>query len=344
MLGIRYIKAGPTQYIIHYTQGQVKRSGTGLAFYYYQPLASIAVVPVSSADVPFIFNEMTADFQPITVQGQVTFRITDAELVASLLNYTIAGNVDVYESEDPEKLPQRLVNLTQVLVRAEVLARSLRAAILAADDISLAVLEKLKHNATVIALGLDVLDLAILEMRPTPEIAKALEAESREELLRRSDEAIYTRRNAAVEQERRIKENELNTEIAVEEKKRQIRETKVLADLAVEEKQQQVREAQLTGKITLEQERKKLVAAQAENARALADAEAYRVKAALEPLQALDEKVLQVLATQSADPRLMTAMAFKQLAENAGKIGNLNITPDLLQTLLDEGREGRRKK
>ena len=42
---------------------------------------------------------------------------------------------------------------------------------------------------------------------------------------RRSDEAIYARRNAAVEQERRIKESELNTEIAVEEKKRQIRET-----------------------------------------------------------------------------------------------------------------------
>ena len=35
-----------------------------------------------------------------------------------------------------------------------------------------------------------------------------------------ADEAIYARRNAAVEQERRIKESELNTEIAVEEKQR----------------------------------------------------------------------------------------------------------------------------
>ena len=100
--------------------------------------------------------------------------------------------------------------------------------------------------------GVEVLDFAILSIRPTPEISKALEAESRESLFRQSDEAIYSRRNAAVEQERLIKENELNTEIAVEEKKRQIRETKVEADLAVETKQQQVRETQLAGKIKLE--------------------------------------------------------------------------------------------
>lgn len=339
MLGIRYIKAGPTQHILHYKDGKVIRSGTGLAFFYYQPTSSIAVVPVSSTDVPFIFNEMTADFQPITVQGQLTYRITDAELVASLLNYTVAKSGVGYESEDPAKLSQRLVNLTQVLVRAEVLARPLQAAIRAADEISDAVLAKLQESETVAALGVGVLALAILEIRPTPEIAKALEAESREALLRQSDQAIYDRRNAAVEQERRIKENELNTEIAVEEKKRQIRETKASADLAVETKQQQVREAQMVGQIKLEEERKQLAAAQAENARILSDAEAYKLAASLRPLQELDNKVLQVLAVQTAEPRLMAAMALKQLAENAGKISHLSITPDLLQTLLEEQKK-----
>jgi len=339
MFGIRYIKAGPTQHILHYKDGKVVRSGTGLAFFYYQPTSSIAVVPVSSADVPFIFNEMTADFQPITVQGQLTYRITDAELVASLLNYTVSKAGAGYESEDPAKLSQHLVNLTQVLVRAEVLARPLQAAILAADEISGAVLAKLQESETVAGLGVGVLALAILEIRPTPEIAKALEAESREALLRQSDQAIYDRRNAAVEQERRIKENELSTEIAVEEKKRQIRETKAAADLAVETRQQQVREAQMAGQIKLEAERKQLVAAQAENARTLADAEAYKLESSLRPLQDLDNKVLQVLAVQTAEPRLMAAMALKQLAENAGKIGHLSITPDLLQTLLEEQKK-----
>ena len=52
----------------------------------------------------------------------------------------------------------------------------------------------------------------------------ALEAETREKILKESDDAIYLRRNSSVEQERKIKENELNTEIAVENKKKQIKE------------------------------------------------------------------------------------------------------------------------
>ena len=61
-------------------------------------------------------------------------------------------------------------------------------------------------------------------INPDPAVMRrALEAEAREALQRESDEAIYARRNAAVEQERRIKESELNTEIAVQEKQRKIR-------------------------------------------------------------------------------------------------------------------------
>lgn len=334
MLGVKYIKADPTQYIIHYQNGSAKRQGAGLAFFYFQPASSIVVVPMASADVPFIFNEIAADFQAITVQGLLTYRVTDPERVASMLNFTVSGGVDHYVSEDPTKLPQRLINLAQVLTRAEVLKLLLRETLLSTDEISRSVLSQLTDNETVGAWGVEVLDFAILSIRPTPEISKALEAESRESLLRQSDEAIYTRRNAAVEQERVIKENELNTEIAVEEKKRQIRETRVEADLAVETKQQQVRETQLAGKIKLEGERKHLVAAEAENTRTLADAESYKVEMSLKPLQSLSEPVLQALALQSADPRVTTAMAFKNLAENAEKIGQLTITPDLLQTLM----------
>lgn len=340
MLGVKYIKADPTQYIIHYQSGTVKRQGSGLAFFYFQPATSIVVVPMASTDVPFIFNEMAADFQSITVQGLLTYRVTDPERVASMLNYTISGGVDQYVSEDPTKLPQRLINLAQVLTRAEVLKLVLRETLLSTDAISRSVLSQLDDNATVSEWGVEVLDFAILSIRPTPEISKALEAESRESLLRQSDEAIYSRRNAAVEQERLIKENELNTEIAVEEKKRQIRVTKVEADLSVEGKEQQVRETKLAGRIKLEAERKSLVAAQAENARTLAEAESYKVEMALKPLKSLDEAVLQVLAMQSTDARLTTAMAFKQLAENAQKIGQLTITPDLLQSLMQRTENG----
>ena len=43
----------------------------------------------------------------------------------------------------------------------------------------------------------------------------------------------------------------------------------------------------------------------------------------------------------SVDPRLLVAMAFQEIASNAAKIGNLNISPELLETLLQRtGQDG----
>ncbi len=337
MFGIQYIKVNPTYYVIHFAGGRKRRAGRGLSFFYYKPTSSIVVVPVGSADVPFIFNELSQDYQPLTVQGELTYRIFDPELVASLLNYTVDSLPTRYISEDPQKLAQRLINLLQVMVRADVQRLPLRDVIKSSESIAASVLEKMKSSDSLKSLGVEVMSLAIQAIRPVPEVARALESEAREGMMKNADQAIYDRRNASVEQERRIKENELNTEIAVEEKKRQIRETKVEADLVVEKKQQEVRETQLSGQIALESERKNLVAARTENARVEADAQAYAVGASLQAFQDLDPAVLQMLAVQSAEPRLMLSMAFKELAQNAAKIGNLNISPDLLQALMQDG-------
>ena len=88
----------------------------------------------------------------------------------------------------------------------------------------------LRQAPTIEALGLEILGLSVLAIKPKPETSRALEAEAREDLLRRADKALYSRRNAAIEQERAIKENELSTEIAVENKKRQIKEAQMEAD------------------------------------------------------------------------------------------------------------------
>jgi hypothetical protein len=37
---------------------------------------------------------------------------------------------------------------------------------------------------------------------------------------------------------------------------------------------------------------------------------------------------------QSAEPRRMVSLALKEMAQNAAKIGNLNISPDLLEMLM----------
>ncbi len=338
MFGIHYIKASPTQFVLQYSAGHKRRAGAGLAFFYYKPSASIVVVPVGSADAPFIFNELSQDFQPLTVQGQLTYRVREPELVASLLNYTVDASPSRYVSDDPQKLPQRLINLLQVLVRAEVQRLPLRSVIHASETVAAAVMDALRTNESIKALGVEALALSIQSIKAVPEVARALEAEAREEMMRRADQAIYDRRNASVEQERRIKENELNTEIAVEEKKRQIREIKAAADLAIEAKEQEIRTARLNGQIALEKSRKQLVEARTENARSESDAQAYALESSLKPFRGLDPAILQMLAVQNTDPRLMVSMALKEIAQNAGRIGNLNISPDLLEALMGNGR------
>jgi len=334
MFGIKFIKVQPTTYLLQYRGGKVVRDGLGLSFFYYAPTTSLVAVPVASADIPFIFQEITGDFQSVTIQGQVTYRVSEPKRLAALLNYTLARNGQTYAAEDPKKLPERVINVINVLARAELQKLPLREAIRASDDLVKAVKTRLVEAEEITSLGLEVLGLSILAIRPTPETARALEAETREKLFRDADEAVYARRNSAVEQERAIKENELNTEIAVETKKRQIRETQMDAERAVQEKKNLLDKESLNASIEREDERKKLVALAAENARAEADARAYGVEASMKALASTDPKILQALASTSMKPEQLIAFAFQELAGKAEKIGQLNVTPDLLRELM----------
>jgi hypothetical protein len=333
MFGIKFIKVQPTTYLLQYRGGKVVQEGLGLSFFYYSPTTSLVAVPVGSSDVPFIFEETTADFQTVTIQGQVTYRVGDPKRVAALLNYTLAPNGQSYTSEDPEKLPDRVIHVINVLARAELQKLPLREAIRASDELVKAVKSRLAAADEITSLGLEVLGLSILAIKPTPETARALEAEMRERLFREADEAIYARRNSAVEQERAIKENELNTEIAVENKKRQIRETQMEAERVVQEKKHIQQKEALEANISLEDRRKKLVALAAENAKAEADARAYAVSTTMKAL-GTDTKILQALTTSGMKPEQLIAFAFQELAGNAERIGQLNISPDLLRELL----------
>jgi hypothetical protein len=323
MFGIRYIKVPPTTFIMQFRNGRLRREGLGLSFFYFAPSSTIVAVPAGSTDVPFIFNETTADFQTVTVQGHLTCKVTDPSKLASLLDYSLKPD-GTPSSDDRDKLPLRITHAAQTATRAEVQGRPLRAVLVQADAIAQRVLQVLASLPTLEALGVQVQGFSLLAIKPSPETAKALEAEARERLLREADDAIYSRRNNAVEQERIIRENELNTEVAVEAKQRQIEETK------------------LAGQIALEEQRRQLVATEAENSKTRSDAQAYAVETTLKPLAALDPKSLQVLAARSVDPRLMVAMAFQEIAANATKVGNLNISPELLDTLLHRDGSGKK--
>src|SRR5436309_2926483 len=151
MFGFRYIKVPPTTFLLQFVNGEVRRQGVGLSFFYFAPGATLVAVPVGSTDAPFIFNETTADFQGVTVQGHLTYRVADPEKLASLLDYSIRPHGG-YVSEDPTKLPERVTQASQTALRAEIQSRPLRRALVEADAVGQQVLENLKNAPVLTAL------------------------------------------------------------------------------------------------------------------------------------------------------------------------------------------------
>ncbi len=334
MFGLSYAKFDSTTYVMLYKNGRLVREGRGLAFFYGTLGSSIAAVPLASNDLPFIFNETTADYQSISIQGQLTYRITQPKQLAELLDFTVSSSGN-YKTDDLEKLNQRLVNEAQTATSAFVHSLGLKDSVRSNKAIEAEIGVGLRASAAVALLGIEVLGVNILAVRATPEMERALEAETRERLQQEADQAVYERRNFAVEQERRIKESELNTDIAVEEKRKQIDEKRNQTQLQRAANERQLRELQVQADIAVEASRAKLLEQQTANERLAADAQGYVTETTLRPFQSLDWRILTALQN-NPDPRLNIALAFRELAENAAKIGTLNITPDLLDGLLDK--------
>jgi regulator of protease activity HflC (stomatin/prohibitin superfamily) len=334
MFGIKHIKFDSMTYVLHFKNGNIKREGRGLSFFYFAPNSSIAAIPMGSNDLPFIFNESTNDYQTVTIQGQISYKINNPKTLADVLDFTVQDNGQ-YKKNDIEKLNQRIINEAQTATSAYIHGIKLKEAIRSAKAIEENITEGLKSSTAIGMLGIEILGANILAIQATPEMARALETETREKLQQEADLAVYERRNFAVEQERIIKESELNTEIAVEEKQKQIAEKKMESDVQKAENQRKLREMQLDADISVENQRKSLIEQKAENDKKEAETKGYVLETTLKPYRDMDWKTLTALNNNS-DPRFNISLAFRELAGNAEKIGNLNISPELLDSILNE--------
>lgn len=334
MFGIKHIKFDSMTYVLHFKNGNIKREGRGLSFFYFAPNSSIAAIPMGSNDLPFVFNESTNDYQTVTIQGQISYKINNPKTLADVLDFTVQDNGQ-YKKNDIEKLNQRIINEAQTATSAYIHGIKLKEAIRSAKAIEENITEGLKSSTAIGMLGIEILGANILAIQATPEMARALETETREKLQQEADLAVYERRNFAVEQERIIKESELNTEIAVEEKQKQIAEKKMESDVQKAENQRKLREMQLEADISVENQRKSLIEQKTENDKKEADTKGYVLETTLKPYRDMDWKTLTALNNNS-DPRFNISLAFRELADNAEKIGNLNISPDLLDSILNE--------
>ena len=174
-------------------------------------------------------------------------------------------------------------------------------------------------------LGVEVLGLTILAVEPTPDMPERSRPTPGKRFQGRADEAIHARRNAAggagaPNQRERARNRDCGTAQATADPR-----SAGAADIAVEER------------------RSALIERRSENERRDADARAYTLRATLEPVRDIDWRTLMAVSGGAADPKLMIALAFRELAENAGQIGTLNVTPDLLTSLRNrraaEGRD-----
>jgi len=366
MFGIKFIRFDTTKHVVLYKNGKIKMEGRGLSFFYYAPNSSIAAIPVGSNDVQFIFNELTVDFQTISIQGQITYKIENPKQLAEYLDFTVDHNGE-YKTNELEKLHQRLINEAQTATSAFVQSLELKQAVRSAKKIEENITAGLKTSKAVQLLGIEPLSINVIAVKPDPKTEKALEAATRESLQKEADLAVYNRRQFSVEQERIIKETELSTEIAIEEKKRQIsekkmetdvlnaenerklREMRINADISVdtikmegdikkEENNKLIRKLKVETEIAVEEQRTLLVNMSVANKKKEADAKGYEIEVTLQPYKNIDWKVLSAISGDSNNPANQMGLAFREMAENAQKIGTLNITPDLLQTIVQQQR------
>lgn len=314
-MGFKHYKFQPNEYVLVMKNGKVIKQGVGLSFFCNTLNTGMSVVPTVSFDTFFAFDDvLTSDFQGINIQGDISYIIRDYEKVAGMIDFSYTGESGYEEkkAEAKQVMGKRITNLAKTSASKFVNARDVKTVIHAQEELAAFLSEEMTSNEAITDLGLDVVTVSILAVSPSLETKRALEAATREQILQQQDEAIYKRRNAAIEQERIVKENELNTEIKVAEKKH---ENEML------QQKNALEEVELESKVT----KKK------------ADARAYANEVVLKAMEAVDKDILLAILLSGMDSKTLIAKAFNSLVENTDKIGNLNISPDLLETLTSVG-------
>ncbi|EMI52449.1 SPFH domain-containing protein [Rhodopirellula sallentina] len=318
MIGFRYLKSTPTTYLMRFRNGQIRRQGAGISMMYWTFNSIIVRVNLASEDVPFVFEQQTSDFQDVTIQGNLTYRVAAPEQLASKLDFSIDAR-GRYQSDDPDAIRDRLIRMLQVEAYEFSRQRSITEMLVAGPELTQRLQSYASESAIPQELGLEIESVVLLQIKPTPEMESALQAETREATLQKADRAVHERRKLAIAAEQEIRERELQNERITQEKQREVREAELAADVAIE------------------QGREELVQQQASNEKTLASARAETLRQTFEAMSAVDWKTIAA-SSKSTDAKQLIAMAFGELAENAQKIGRLDISPDLLRDLVQNDR------
>ncbi|MEY9834993.1 SPFH domain-containing protein [Streptomyces sp. 846.5] len=317
--GLRHLRAAPTSHIRHLRRGQIAHEGAGIAFWFRPLVAALSEVPVDDRELAMLFHGRTADFQDVTVQATVTFRITDPAAAATRLDFGIDPDTGVWRAAPLEQIGSLLTETAQQHA-LHLLARTALAEALVdgVASVRARMAEGLAAEPRLAETGLEVIAVRVVALRPEPEVERALRTPAREQIQQEADRATFERRAVAVENERAISENELESRI----------------ELARREEQLVAQQGANARRLAEEESAAAAVRTESEAARrttlATAEAEAVRTIGAATAAAEAD----RLGAHQQVDPAVLHALALIELAGNLPKVNQLTLTPDLLTDLL----------
>ena len=80
--------ANLTEYVMKIKKGKIIQEGLGLSFFYNTMTTSMMVMPATAFDTSFVYDDiMTADFQKINVQGDISYTIADYRKAAKMVDF-----------------------------------------------------------------------------------------------------------------------------------------------------------------------------------------------------------------------------------------------------------------
>lgn len=316
---VRHLRVEPTAHIRALRRGKLVQDGPGLAFWFRPLAAAMSEIPLDDRELPVLFHARTADFQDVAVQATVTYRIVDPTLAAQRIDFSIDTETGAWRAAPLEQVAGLLTESAQQH-GLDLLARTTLTAALV-DGISAVrnrMVDGLAADTRLAETGITVIGVRVVAIRPEPEVERALQTPTREQVQQEADKATFERRALAVERERAIGENELQTKIELAR-----REEELVAQNGANDRLK-TQEAWASDAIATEAKARREVAlaeAKAQAARLVGEAEAAAETARLAAYRDLSDAT-------------MLGLAVKELAANLPKIEHLVLTPDLLAPIL----------
>ena len=211
---VRHLRSEPTYHVLRYRKGELKRDGAGLAFWFRAANTAVAEVPVDDRELPFLFRVRSADFQELTVQGVITFRVGDPQSLARRVDFTLDLKSGRWAQAPLEQVAGLLSQLAQQFVVDELVKLDVRTILHGGvAPIRDRIAQGLAQEPALHELGIALVAVRVADLAPTAELEKALRQPTREAIQQRADEATFSRRAMAVDKERAIGENELANRI-----------------------------------------------------------------------------------------------------------------------------------